>query len=129
MSRPVRWAVFLVSGVGALSLALAVLAPRPPGSGDVVSSAVVVVPCCIVLLLVILYGHGTGCPLCGRWWARTRVETEFVGREVFDRRGVPFGRSLYRTTYQCASCRRRWSTTHTEEYKEPHRERRPRPRP
>src|SRR5262249_14101625 len=133
MSRRVRLAVVLVSAVGLLSLAQAVLAPRPPApgdvAGDIASSAVIVVPCCVVPLLCIFYGHATRCPLCGKWWARTRVETEFVGREVFDKRGVPFGRSLYRTTYQCSSCRRRWSTTHTEEYREPTRERRRRSGP
>jgi hypothetical protein len=76
------------------------------------------VPSCIVLLLVILHGHATGCPSCGRWWARRRIKDEFVEREVFDRGGVLFARAIYRTSYECRSCRHGWSKTFMEEYKE-----------
>jgi DNA replicative helicase MCM subunit Mcm2 (Cdc46/Mcm family) len=42
-----------------------------------------------------------------------------VDREVFDKRGVLFAKSLYRTTYQCAACRHRWSVMQADEYREP----------
>jgi hypothetical protein len=72
-----------------------------------------------VLLLVILYGQATACPHCRKWWARTKVVSDFADREVFDKLGVPFARSLYRTTYQCAACRHRWSVIQADEYRAP----------
>jgi hypothetical protein len=122
MSWRVRGAVILVASVGVLGLLLSVLPPLwSVHGGDAQATApgaAILVPCSVVFLLIILYGQGTSCPSCQGWWVRTRVETEFLEREVFDKGGVPFGRSMYRTTYQCASCRHRWSVTHTEEYRE-----------
>jgi hypothetical protein len=113
MSRGVRCAVALVAGVGALSLLLPVLSPLLPLRGApaeaMASWAMVLVPCSVVVLLAMLYGQATGCPSCGKWWARTKVESGFVDPEAFDQGGVPLRRSLYRTTYQCNFCRRRWS--------------------
>jgi hypothetical protein len=76
------------------------------------------VPACLILLLVMLYGRGTGCPSCGRWWARTKEGSEFVGREVFDRGGVSFARATYRTMFACGSCGHRWSAESSDEYKD-----------
>jgi hypothetical protein len=122
MSRGLRRAVAVVAAVGVGSLLLAVVAPLLPGlarHADALTGwAQLLVPTSIIILLVMLYGHGTGCPACGRWWARRRVDTEFVDREVFDKGGVPFVRSTYRTIYQCNSCRHRWSVASTDEYKE-----------
>jgi DNA-directed RNA polymerase subunit RPC12/RpoP len=70
-----------------------------------------------MMLGVIFYGQATGCPSCGRWWSRERAGQEFLGREVFDKEGVPYGRSTYRTTYLCSSCQHRWSVDETEEYR------------
>ncbi|MFO0843588.1 MAG: hypothetical protein U0797_14500 [Gemmataceae bacterium] len=72
---------------------------------------------CFLLLGVIFYGQATGCPSCGKWWSRERAGKEFLGREVFDKGGVPYGKSTYRTTYLCSSCRHRWSVDETEEYR------------
>jgi hypothetical protein len=82
-----------------------------------------------LLLAGILYGHATGCPSCGRWCSRIRVESEFVDREVLekDNSDVPLGRSRYRTTYSCGGCKHRWTVTETEEYRAP--VRRPSQRP
>jgi hypothetical protein len=122
MSRRLRWEVALVAGVGALSLVLAVVAPWLPAlrafADSAAYAAMILVPSCIVLLLIILHGQATGCPSCGRWWRRRRIEDEFVQREVFDRAGVPFARAVYRTRYECRSCRHGWSTTFADEYKE-----------
>jgi hypothetical protein len=104
-SRGLWLAVAVVAGVGLVSLALT-------------GWAQVLVPASVLVLLVMLYGHGTGCPSCGRWWARRKVEMEFVGREVFDKGGVPFARATYQTTYRCQSCRHRWSVASTDEYKD-----------
>ena len=118
-----EWAaVALAAGVGALSLLLPIVAGLWP-HGEAVAArvmpwAVALVPSCLLLLLVILHGHATGCPSCGRWWMRRKVETEFVGREVFEKGGVPFARATYRTTYECASCGHRWSASQTDEYKD-----------
>jgi hypothetical protein len=105
-----------------VSLVLAIAAPLLPGlarRADAVTGwAHLLVPASVLLLLVMLYGHGTGCPACGWWWARRKVDTEFVDREVFDKAGVPFVRSTYRTIYRCNSCRHRWSVACTDEYKE-----------
>jgi hypothetical protein len=122
MSRRLRWAVALVAGVGVFSLVLAVLACWVPALGSLADKAtcgaVILVPASIVSLLVILHGHGTGCPSCGKWWARRKTETEFVDREVFNRDGVPFARATYRTGYECSFCRHRWAATSTDEYRE-----------
>jgi hypothetical protein len=120
MSPRVRWATMLVAGVGALALLLMLLPlvpgvgvrSSPPGTG-------LVATCAFLLLAVILYGQGTGCPCCGKWWSRSRLEKEFVDREVFDKDGVPFGRSRYRTTYICGECGGRWSETEEDEYQAP----------
>src|SRR5262249_38687602 len=101
MNWQTRAAVAGVAGVATLSLLLPVLSPLLPAHGGVADSAphwsVILVPCSALLLLVILYGQGTGCPSCHKWWARTRVETEFVDRGVVARGGVPCGRSRFST--------------------------------
>jgi hypothetical protein len=115
--------VVLVAGVGAFSLLLALLSPllpfRESVSGTTGPWAVILVPCCVVCVLVILYGQGTACPCCRKWWARTTVGSEFVDREVFDKDGVLVAKALYRTTYQCDGCRHRWSETQADEYRQP----------
>jgi hypothetical protein len=122
MGRRTRWAVGLVVAAAVLSVVLAIVAPRVHALADIVDSTTYgVTPflfCCAIILLVMLYGHGAGCPSCGRWWARTKVETEFVDREVIKKEGVPFARSTYRTIYECRSCKHRWSATITDEYKD-----------
>ena len=127
-----RWAVGLAAGVGVLSLLLAIMVPSvsalAAGTDAAKLGAMLLVPSSAVVLLAVLYGHGTGCPSCGQWWARRVVEKEFVDREVFDKEGVPFARSTYRTTYECTSCRHRWSAASTDEYKEFIRHDRPRQR-
>ena len=105
------------------SVLLPLLSGLLPFHGGVIratsSWSVVLGSCSVVILLVILYGQGTACPGCRKWWERTKVESEFVDREVFDKRGVLFAKSLYRTTYQCAACRHRWSMMHADEFREP----------
>jgi hypothetical protein len=120
-----RWeqgAVAVVAAVGIVSLLLPVVAPLIPGGEPVgvraTPWAVVLVPSSLILLLIILHGHATGCPSCGRWWTRRKVESEFVGREVVDKGGIPFARSTYRTTYKCGSCGHGWSVDHADEYKD-----------
>lgn len=122
MSLGLRWGVALVATVGVLGFVLAVVAPMVPALAQVSDGAAqwatVVVPSSVVVLLVILYGHGTGCLSCGKWWTRTKVEKEFVDRETFAKDGVPFARSTYRTTYECSACGHRWWATSTDEYKD-----------
>ena len=88
-----RRAVGLASCVGVLSLLLAIVVPSVPalaaGADAAKLWAMILVPSSAVVLLVVLYGHGTGCPSCGQWWARRVVEKEFVDREVFDKGGIP----------------------------------------
>jgi phage FluMu protein Com len=121
MTRGVRFAVVLVAGMGVLSLLLAVVAPFFPGLGSTVATtahwAMILFPFSIVLLLVILYGQGTACPTCGKWWAKSEIETGFVDREVYEKQGILVGRSIYKTTYQCDFCKHRWTVTHTDESK------------
>lgn len=127
MSALVQCAVVLTACVGAGSVLLPLLSGLLPFPADVTRAispwSVVLGSCSVVILLVILYGQGTACPCCRKWWARTKVGTEFVDREVFDKGGVPFAKSLYRTTYQCAACRQRWSVMQADEYREPARRR------
>ena len=122
MSPRFRGAVALVAGAGVVSLVLAVVAPLSPSLAHLAESAasvaMLLVPSSAILVLVLLHAHGTGCPACGRWWARTKVETEFVEREVIDKGGIPFARSTYRTIYECPRCQHRWSVAFTDEYKE-----------
>jgi ssDNA-binding Zn-finger/Zn-ribbon topoisomerase 1 len=119
MNHKVRCAAAVVAGVGVVSLLLLVLpsvvAVRPDVGEAASTWAMILGPGSVVLLLVLLLGQATGCPECGKWWARTKRETEFVECDVFDRKGVPFVRSMYRTTYQCDSCRHRWSVVSTDE--------------
>jgi transcription elongation factor Elf1 len=126
MSRGMRCAVALVAGVGAFGLLLPFLSLLFPfhasASGTTASWAVILAPCTVVIVLVVLYGQWTACPRCRKWWARTKVETEFVDREVFDKGGVPFAKSLYRTIYQCPACRHKWSVMQADEYREPTRQ-------
>lgn len=119
--RAWRLLVALVTAVGALSLLVAVLAPALGFSEASIAvarrEAVVVVPACLVLLFVLLHGQGTSCPECGRPWARTEGETESLGREEFQKRGVSWVRARLRTSYACKHCRHNWSATYTDEYK------------
>lgn len=127
MSRRMRVAVGLVVGLAVVSVILAVVAPRVEALSAIADlatyGATPFVLCCAIILLVMLYGHGAGCPSCGLWWARNKVESEFVDREVIDKEGVPFARATYRTVYECRSCKHKWSATTTDEYKEFIRER------
>jgi hypothetical protein len=119
--NPWRCLVGLVAGVGVLSLLLAISAPAlhfsEPAAATARQWAMVGVPACLVLLFVLLHGHGTICPACGRWWARAEGETESLGREGFEKDGVPWVRATRRTTYACKHCRHTWSATYTDEYK------------
>jgi len=116
MSRRVRWAVGLVTAVAVLSLLLHVVGSLPEA---VASRALPVAVCSVLLLLAMLHGQGTGCPECGRWWSRTEVEKVLVDRAAFDEDGVPFGRSVSRSTYECRSCEHRWSVMDSEANQEP----------
>jgi hypothetical protein len=122
MSGWLRWSVVLMAGVCLVSILLPILAPLVPGGGAIAVQAtpwaMVLVPSSLILLLVIFYGHATACPSCGKWWARRRDETQFVGREVYNKGGVSFARATYRTTYACNSCGHHWSAEHTDEYKD-----------
>src|SRR5262249_30342260 len=60
MSRRVRWGLILAVGACAGSLVLAGDWALPLGL------------CSAVVFLAILYGHATGCPACGKFWARVR---------------------------------------------------------
>jgi hypothetical protein len=116
-------AVVLLAGIAAFALLLPLLSPLLPSresdSGTTATWGVILAPCSVVILLVILYGELTSCPRCRKWWVRRRGEWEFVDREVFDKNGVPFAKSLYRTNYQCDACRHRWSVMQAEEYRAP----------
>ena len=122
MGLATRCVVALVAGLAALGVLLAVVGPQVPAlaavSGPPSRRAVPLVAFSAVAVLVILHGHGTGCPSCGRWWARRRRDSELVDREQFDKGGVPFARARYRTTYECASCGHTWSATSTDEYRD-----------
>jgi hypothetical protein len=127
MTRGGRWAVGLTAGVAVLSLLLAVASLLLPGlaagADAAAAAAMVLIPLCVVAVLAVLYWAATGCPACRRWWARTIGAKEFVDREVFERDGSPFARSIWRTTYECRACQHRWSATSAEEYREAVRER------
>jgi hypothetical protein len=132
MRRWERAAVAVVAGVGVLGLLLPVVTPLLPGGGALAAGAtpwsMALVPSSLLLLLVMLHGRATGCPACGRWWARAKSGTEFVGREVFDKGGVSFARATYRTAFACRSCEHRWSADYTDEYKDFIRDKPPRRR-
>jgi len=125
-------AVAVVAGTCLLGLLLPAVAPLLPGGGAFAGRATpwvtLLVPASLILLLVMLHGRATGCPWCGRWWARTKDRSEFVGREVFDKGGVSFARATYRTTFACGSCGHRWSADSTDEYKDFVRDKPPRRR-
>jgi len=118
--KPWGCLVALVTGVGVLSLLLAVLAPSLHLSESSVvtvrQAALIVVPACLLILFILLHGQGTSCPACGKWWARVEGETECLGREEFQKTGVPWVRARRRTTYACKHCRHIWSATYTDEY-------------
>lgn len=120
MSLRVRCAVWALALVGVFGLLVTAVRPLLPGEilfGAAASWALVVSLCCLTLLGVVFHGHGTGCPSCGMWWTKERAGKEFLGREVFDKAGVPYGKSTYRTTYLCSSCKHTWSMNETEEYR------------
>jgi phage FluMu protein Com len=118
---PWRCLVGLVAGVGVLSLLVAVLTTALHLSEGFAAparqQAMIMVPSCVVILLVLLYGHGTSCPACGKWWARAEGETQCLGREEFAKEGETWVRSVRRTPYACKRCRHTWSATYTDEYK------------
>jgi hypothetical protein len=109
-------ALGLVAAVVLLALLLAVVGPDAV-AGTAQYAMVPLVPACAIVALTILYGHGTSCPSCRKWWARGEVSKEFLARESFEKGGVPYSRSSYRTTYGCESCGHRWSVTGIEEIK------------
>jgi hypothetical protein len=119
MSRRVRWAAALLAAMIPLGLLLAALPQLLPGGGISDLGAQVAMTLAAVsflLLSVILYGQGTSCPSCGKWWSRAKFEKEFVDREVFEKGDTLVGRSLYRTTYRCDHCKHKWRVTEEEEY-------------
>jgi hypothetical protein len=113
--------VALLVAVAALSLLVALFAPTLNLTDESVATvrrdAVVMVPSCLLLLFVILYGQGSSCPACGKWWARTEGATESLGREEFDKGGVSWVRARRQTTYACKHCHHTWTATYTDEYK------------
>jgi hypothetical protein len=114
--------VALLVGTGSFNLLLPLLLPllsRESDSGATVPWASVLAFCSLVLLLIILYGQATACPRCRKWWARTNGASEFVDQEIINKKGVPFAKALYRTTYECAACLHRWSVMQADEYREP----------
>ncbi len=123
MSRRVRWAVALLAVAAPVGLLLGVLHQLLPGGAGVGDAgagwAVMLATCSLTALLAILYGHGTGCPSCGMWWARIKYGTELTEREGVERGGVSFAKSLLRTTYVCKECGHRWQVTETDEYRAP----------
>jgi len=116
MSRRVRWAVGLVTAVGTLSLLLHIIGVVAEAQ---VPWALPVAISSLILLLAMLHGHGTACPECGRWWSRKEIEKALVDQEAFDEEGLPVGRSVSRSTYECRGCGHRWSVIDSEENQEP----------
>jgi DNA-directed RNA polymerase subunit RPC12/RpoP len=104
--------------LGSLLVVIASFLSVGAAVAGVLSWAYVLFPVSLIVLSLLLHGRATGCPKCGRWWTRRKGESEFVDREVFDKAGVQYARSTYRTTYECGSCDHRWSLDHTEEYKD-----------
>ncbi len=117
-----RGAAALVATVGLVSLLLAVTAPLLGATDEAAAAArhdaVLLVPSCLVIFLVLLYGHATSCPHCGKWWVRAEGDTEYLGREPFDRGGRAWVRALRRINYVCKSCHHTWSATSTDEYQD-----------
>jgi hypothetical protein len=113
-----RGVVALVATAAVGSVAVVSLGSLLPHGQEATPWAMLGIPVSVILLSVILHGHATGCRACGRWWARRSVDTDFVGRHVFDKGGVPYARATYRTTYECTSCRHRWTVDHSDEYKD-----------
>jgi endogenous inhibitor of DNA gyrase (YacG/DUF329 family) len=119
MTRPVRWAAGSLAVIALLGFLLGLLHALLPGGGISDAGAhrsLVVAACSCLLLLVVLYGQGTNCPACGKWWSRAKLAKEFVGREQFEKGGALIGKSLYRTIYLCAHCGHRWQVAETDEY-------------
>jgi hypothetical protein len=119
MSRRVRWAAGLLAAGIPLGLLLAALTLLLPGGGISNVSAHIGMTLAVVsfvLLFVVLYGQGTSCPSCGKWWSRAKVEKEFVDREVVEKGDTLVGKSLYRTTYRCETCGHKWRVSEAEEY-------------
>jgi DNA-directed RNA polymerase subunit RPC12/RpoP len=117
---PWRWLAVGVASVATLSLVMAALASALHPSGSVASTArwtamVTTLPCLLILFLL-LYGRGTSCPTCGRWWARTGGSTECLGREEFAKDGALWVRARRRISYACRHCGRAWSEAYTDEY-------------
>jgi hypothetical protein len=106
LSRRVGWVVGLVAAVGVLSLVLHIVGDLPealaPWPLPVAVSS-------LILLLAMLHGNATGCPACGRWWARTQIEKVLVDRETCDEDGAPATTTVSRSTYECGGCGHRWS--------------------
>jgi hypothetical protein len=112
----------LLAGTGALTLLLLLswlLLSRESTRETIGPWAVVLMPCFVVIVLAVLYGKGSACPRCRKWWRRTQVGSEFVDRKFFDKNGVPIAMSSYRTVYQCLACGHRWSVVEADECQEP----------
>ena len=119
MSTRVRWAAGVLAAGIPLGLLLAALAQFLPdgGIGKVSGHlAMTLAAISFLLLSVILYGQGTSCPSCRKWWSKAKLGKEFVDREVFEKGDTLVGKSLYRTTYRCANCGHKWQVSEEEEY-------------
>jgi hypothetical protein len=118
---PWRWVAVGVATVTILSLLLAVSASALNPSGTVAGAArgvaMVATPLCLLILFLLLYGRGTGCPACGRWWARTGGATESLGREEFEKGGALWVRAQRRIAYSCRHCRHAWWEGYSDEYR------------
>jgi phage FluMu protein Com len=119
MSPRVRWAAAVLAAGIPLGLLLVALSQFLPGGGSSKVTghlAMTLAAVSFLLLAVILYGQGTSCPSCGKWWSKAKLGKEFVEREVFERGDTLVGKSLYRTTYRCANCGHKWRVSEEEEY-------------
>jgi hypothetical protein len=115
-----RWLAIGVAIVAILSLLLAVLASVLHSSGSVAGTArevaMVATPLCLLILFLLLYGRGTSCPTCGRWWARIEGATESLGREEFEKGDTLWVRARRRISYSCQHCRHAWWEAYSDEY-------------
>jgi phage FluMu protein Com len=118
MSRRVRWAAGSLAAGVPLGLLLAAAHDFLPGGISSVVAHVAMTSAVVsfLLLCAVLYGQGTSCPSCGKWWSRAKLGKEFVDREVLEKENTCVAKSLYRTTYRCESCGHRWRVSEAEEY-------------
>jgi hypothetical protein len=125
MSPRLRLAAASVAIVGGVGLLTSILRPLLGEMAGVTRLGGIVAGCSFIVLLAMLHGHGTGCPCCGAWWSRWKVKSEVGDRELFQRDGANFGRSMTRTEFRCDRCGHTWSVVDSEEYPLP--ERSPKP--